>query len=334
MRRLVLLMSCGLLCCVEDPVAVSLPPTAFAGFDGHSQVGQEVTLDGSQSVDPDGDPLSFFWQMVVRPEGSLARLSAKDERLTRFVPDIAGTFVVSLSVDDGAFAHRDLVGIVALPSNTAAEPLSLSLTPATCNLGFESTRASPCSSGDGRVQISPEAVMAPQTPAEDQRVQWSFVKLPAGVAAGDLQASLPEDPSQALSFTAPRPGSYWVAARLRGERALSAPAFATVRVFEDDLQAAEAAIAQISGDHQGTVRQAMILDARGTASPGPVRYRWSLLTDPSEGISSLDDRATGCPPQQCQRFVPVVPGHYVVQLSVGTDTATGAPALWSIEVQP
>jgi hypothetical protein len=334
MWRLLLIAVLGLPACAKDPVTVSLPPTAFAGFDGSAKVGQEVSLDGSQSIDPDGDPLAFHWTMVVRPDSSATHLTQTDERLTRFVADVPGTYVVSLTVSDGAFEARDVVGIVATETTTAAEPLSLSLSPAVCNLAFSPTLQGPCADREA-VVLTVGNLSAPQTRPEDLTMQWSFVRLPPGISTADLQANFPTSPDEALRFMPPRPGAYWVSARVLGNRSVSPPTIAAVQVLSspDDLDGLPQA--QIEGPRSARVRERVILDGRASQTATPAaQYRWSLLTDPSRGTTSLVDRATGCPPGVCRRFTPAVRGTYVVRLDVGTDTATGAPALWTIEVEP
>lgn len=334
MRHRVLLVSLGLFSCVEDPVVVGLPPTAFAGFDSQAVVGQEVSLDASQSLDPDGDPLSFSWALVARPEGSTSRISPKDERLARFVPDRPGTFVVALTVFDGLFEDRDLVGIQCSETDAPPEALSLELSPQTCNTTFGAVGAGACSLPQGRIVVNPIDLAAPDTASTALSLQWNFVRLPAGISAPDLQADLPSSAFAPMSFVAPRPGAYWISARLAGQRALSAPAFAAIEVFESTVDLTRVPQAGLQGPRTAKVRERVILDARTSVYEPDAQFRWSLLTDPSEGTSPLEDRATGCPPQLCQRFTPVVPGTYVVRLDVATDTATGAPALWSIEVEP
>lgn len=50
--------------CKEDDPIVGEPPIADAGTDINAFVGSTVTLNGSNSSDPDGDPLSFSWQLT------------------------------------------------------------------------------------------------------------------------------------------------------------------------------------------------------------------------------------------------------------------------------
>jgi hypothetical protein len=82
--------------------ASNAPPVAHAGGDQLAAVGLSVRFDGRGSSDPDGDPLTFRWSWKQRPAGSTAPLL--DDALDRpqFVPDVAGEYVATLTVDDGA----------------------------------------------------------------------------------------------------------------------------------------------------------------------------------------------------------------------------------------
>ena len=64
-------------------------------------VGETVRLDGRPSLDPDGDPLSYRWRLATRPVGSAAALSASASAQPAFVADVAGTYVATLTVNDG-----------------------------------------------------------------------------------------------------------------------------------------------------------------------------------------------------------------------------------------
>jgi hypothetical protein len=78
------------------------PPVAQAGADFIVPVGGMAQLDGSQSSDPDGDPLTYQWRIEVRPPGSAAVLGDAGSARPSFTADVPGVFVLALEVSDGA----------------------------------------------------------------------------------------------------------------------------------------------------------------------------------------------------------------------------------------
>ncbi len=89
-------------------------PVAKAGPDQTVTVGTLVTLDGSQSQDPDGDPITFTWSFVSQPEGSTATLTDADTPKAKFTPDVAGDYIIELIVTDSDGAvSSDTVKVTA-----------------------------------------------------------------------------------------------------------------------------------------------------------------------------------------------------------------------------
>jgi hypothetical protein len=76
-------------------------PVANAGVAQSVVVRSAVTLDGSASSDANGDPLTYAWTMTSKPTGSAALLLGASLAKTTFLADVAGTYVVSLIVNDG-----------------------------------------------------------------------------------------------------------------------------------------------------------------------------------------------------------------------------------------
>lgn len=91
-------------------------PIAAAGPDQNVLLGSRITLDGSPSSDADGDFLSYRWSFTAQPSGSTAALSNTDAVQPTFVADAAGTYVISLVVNDGGSnSTPDNVTITATP---------------------------------------------------------------------------------------------------------------------------------------------------------------------------------------------------------------------------
>jgi PKD domain len=76
-------------------------PIANAGSNQSAMVGATVTLNGSLSTDTDGKALTYKWSLVSAPSGSKAAISNPTAQSASLVPDLPGTFVVQLIVNDG-----------------------------------------------------------------------------------------------------------------------------------------------------------------------------------------------------------------------------------------
>ena len=89
---------------VPDTVVINTQnskPVANAGSDQTVPIGNTVQLDGSNSNDVDGDPLTFLWALIAMPAGSTTTLSNLTTVQTTFVADLPGIYVVQLMVNDG-----------------------------------------------------------------------------------------------------------------------------------------------------------------------------------------------------------------------------------------
>lgn len=78
----------------DDPVAVVVSS-------GGAHVGEEVVLDGSESKDIDGDPLTYQWSLIKYPEGLLPTIEEGDPGKASFIPLLPGNYEVQLIVNDG-----------------------------------------------------------------------------------------------------------------------------------------------------------------------------------------------------------------------------------------
>lgn len=99
------------------------PPVANAGADQTVLTGDTVTLAGSGSYDPDGDPLKYTWEIISKPVGSIATLSNPETKTPSFVSDIAGQYIIQLTVSD-FFVNSSSLDTVTV---TAIEPTYIDL---------------------------------------------------------------------------------------------------------------------------------------------------------------------------------------------------------------
>ena len=91
----------------SDTVVVTViksntPPVAEIAGNTEDTQGNLLSLSAESSSDSDGDSLSYIWLFETLPEGSL--LTSEDlvqEINTSFIPDVAGEYVIHLTVNDG-----------------------------------------------------------------------------------------------------------------------------------------------------------------------------------------------------------------------------------------
>ena len=106
--------------CFQAPT--NQPPITDAGSNQEVLVGGTVQLDGSGSSDPDGDPLTFNWEITLKPAGSTAVLSDPSAVNPEFVADVAGVYEIQLIVNDGDVdSDPDQVTITVLTPQQALE---------------------------------------------------------------------------------------------------------------------------------------------------------------------------------------------------------------------
>ncbi|RIZ68482.1 MAG: hypothetical protein D0528_07395 [Methylococcales bacterium] len=79
----------------------NVAPVANAGLNQSGLVGNVVYLDGSGSSDANGNTLTYEWSFISIPKGSLVEFSNSTSVKTTFAPDIPGSYLVQLTVNDG-----------------------------------------------------------------------------------------------------------------------------------------------------------------------------------------------------------------------------------------
>lgn len=104
-----LVVNNGMASSVADSVTISAAganaaPTAVVQEDFTGEDCTATALDCTGSTDPDGQPLTYFWELQSKPANSHATNDSFTDRtagLASFYPDVAGSYLFSCSVFDG-----------------------------------------------------------------------------------------------------------------------------------------------------------------------------------------------------------------------------------------
>ncbi|MGH9387269.1 MAG: PKD domain-containing protein [Vicinamibacterales bacterium] len=290
-----LTVSDGVLPSAPDVVTISTinsPPVANAGADATARVGELVTLDGSGSHDVDGDPLTFVWSFVTRPNGSTAALSNTSAINPSFTVDVFGAYVVALVVNDGT---------VSSPADTVV--ISTINSPPVAHAGLDQSIF---------VNVTAQLDGSASSDADGNALtySWSLTSQPAGSVA-----SLANATSVNPTLVPDVAGTY-IAQLIVNDGTTNSDPDVVILTTENRAPVAEAGIAQ-------TVPLGATVQLDGTASNDPdgdsLTFNWALLSAPTGSSAVLADPSGPMP-----TFVADTRGEYLVQLIVSDGVLSSA----------
>ncbi len=267
-------------------------PVANAGRPQTVATGVTVHLDGSRSTDADGNTLTYTWSLSA-PSGSTATLSSTSDVQPTFVADLAGNYVVQLTVSDGTLSSTASVTISTVNSAPVADA------------GRDQTALF-----GATVQL--DGTASTDVDGNALSYSWTLVSAPAGSSA-----TLSNAGTARPSFTIDRPGNYVAQLVVSDGTLSSAPAIVTVSTV-DSLPFADAGAGQTVA-----VGSTVHLDGSKTVDVDgdPLTFRWAILSAPAGSNASLSS-ATDVRPT----FVADRAGLYVLQLIANDGTGDGAPS--------
>ena len=117
---------------------INRPPVLNAGPDQTAVTNTTVNLDGTQSSDPETDPVQYAWTFILRPANSTATLSGSQTTTPSFVPDEPGRYIAQLSGTDShnVAGTPDTVTIMVSLGDRAPAIISTPPTSATAGQPF------------------------------------------------------------------------------------------------------------------------------------------------------------------------------------------------------
>ena len=271
----------------------NVAPVANAGPDqGGKLPGAVINLDGSDSSDANGDPLTFSWSLIDKPAGSAAVLANPTSVMPTFTVDRDGDYIAQLIVNDGTVDSAPAT--VTITSNNVA-PVA--------NAGPDQGGKLP-----GAV-INLDGSGSFDANGDSLTYAWTFVSKPAGSTA-TLTGSTTVSPS----FTVDLVTGNYVVQLIVNDGTVNSPANSVI-ISTGNV----APVANAGPDQGGVVPLSLIfLDGSGSfdANGDPLTFSWSIITKPAGSAAVLENATTEAP-----TFTVDLIGTYVVQLIVNDGTA-------------
>jgi len=263
-------------------------PEADAGSDQTVELQQEVTLDGSRSSDPEGEVLTFAWD--VSPDNPAPVPVQEDQVRFSFVPTVAGTYWFVLTVSDGESTSADSVKITVIGSDNR---------PPLADAGPDQFVAA------GAI-ILLDAFGSSDPDGDPIFYRWQTIDPPGQVEMADSTA-------QQTTVTVFAAGDFRFRLTVTDGRshALTASDEVIITVTPGANQPPVAHI-DIDPEQQVFVGTTIVLDGSGSADADgdSLVFHWTVQ-DPF-GVAVVLADSTGPQPA----FLPSVPGEYVVILEV------------------
>jgi hypothetical protein len=280
------------------------PPVANAGVTQNVTVGSLVTLDGSGSRDVNNQSLTYLWQMTAVPVGSLAALSSSTSAKPTFTADVAGTYTVSLVVNDGK-ANSTLTTVSVYSSVNNAAPVANAGTNQSIAVGSVVTL-----DGTGSTDANRDSLT----------YKWSLSNVPTGSGAA-LSSAISPNPK----FTADMTGTYTAILIVNDGKADSLSSVVVITASAaNSAPVANAGLAQ-----SVKLNDTVTLD--GTASTDAnndfLTYKWALITKPTGSVASLSSTSSSKP-----SFRADVAGTFVASLIVNDGKVDSSAAATTVSV--
>ncbi len=277
-------------------------PVANAGIDKSIQLGETITLDGSNSSDVDGDLLTYQWSITSFPESSAVEIINPTSVAPQFVADLAGIYTVQLIVSDGVTqGEPDLVTMSTENSTPIAQ------------------------AGADQTVLVGDTVILNGTDSNDPdndslTFSWNITSTPTNSTATLFDSRI-EEPS----FDVDLPGTYII--QLTVNDGIAESVIDTVTITTENSKP----IANAGKDQTVSINDTVTLDGSNSndADGDPLIFNWSIISQPTGSLVTLNGANL-----ETTTFIVDVAGTYITQLIVNDEQLNSNPDAVAITVQP
>lgn len=277
----------------------NFPPVAVIDGELKTYKNEPLRLDGTKSMDPDGDELRFFWEVTAAPSGSIPVLGDVHSSTPLFIGDRDGIYEVTLVVSDGKEeSEPEIARLMVFRDN---------LTPIADAGGDSSIKITDTMTLDGRASADPTN--------RPLKFTWSIKSKPE-----NSNAVIENSSSSIARFKPDVPhSSYEIELIVSNGEYESEPDTVLINVLNS--------VPQANAGPNVTIRpgQTYILRGSGEDADGDVitGYSWRLISHPGDpNIVRIENPDT----QECKLITDnYAVGNYIIELKVYDGQAWSEP---------
>jgi hypothetical protein len=291
-------------------------PIANAGASQNAAAGTVVTLNGSNSTDPDGDPLTYSWVIAARPSTSAAILNNATSVSPTFTPDAPGDYTVSLVVRDNRSANSNTSNVVVTVTGGNSRPVA---------------NAGPDQSVVVGQTVTLDGVQSTDANRDSLTYSWSVRK------PDNVTVIVPASPNSALASFVPDVAGVYVATLVVNDGSQpSDPDTTSITVGATNV-APSAIAGPHTPDNRGRARYVLLNNLPVVLDGSPSRdangdsftYGWSLFERPTLSASVMNANTVN---PAVPNFVPDVVGTYRPRLVTNDGRLSSAEAFAAVVV--
>jgi hypothetical protein len=281
------------------------PPVANPGQAQSVFLGTTVQLNGSLSTDSNNQPLTYTWSFNAVPTGNTATLSNASIVNPTFTPNVVGTYVVQLIVNDTV--QNSSPATVTITVTATQTP--------TANAGPAETYQI------GSLSASPVQLTGMGSDPQGLPLTYSWTFTPPSGSKAVLSSSTISNPT----FTPDMIGQYTATLTVNNGHVSSSPSSVTITIV-DATPIANAGAAQ-----KVPVGTLVTMNGNGSSDSNNValKYTWSFLSTPENSAAILSGANTVAP-----TFTADLAGIYVLQLVVNDTIQNSLPVTTIVTAGP